>query len=99
MCDCINVKCQTYDNQVKLVAPVWSSKDYICVDTCLMNEILVLWNRGIITTGCCCGHNYLEPYIGVTDEFIPLMKELGYKVHFNHMRPGDEDTFVPNTKL
>lgn len=93
-CDCKNIEIGSYDNQVMLVPPSWSSKEWICVDKCLSQEIQVLWNMGIITTGCCCGHNKLESFIGVKDEFIPKMKRLGYKVHFNPGRPNDEDSFI-----
>lgn len=70
------------------------------VDKCLLPEILKLWEMGIKTTGCCCGHGHSDlSYIGVLPEYIPRMKELGYKVHFNKCRPGDEDSFIPKTKL
>lgn len=70
------------------------------IDKCLLPEILKLWEMGIKTTGCCCGHGHSEAaYIGVLPEYIPCMKELGYKVRFNKCRPGDEDSFVPKTRL
>jgi hypothetical protein len=34
---------------------------------------------GIVTTGCCCGHNKIFAYIGVAWESIEKMKELGYE--------------------
>jgi len=71
----------------------------VAIDKCLLPEILSLWKQGIKTTGCCCGHGRLEPFIGVRDEYIDKMKELGYKVHFNKCRPNDEDSFVPKTNL
>ena len=97
MCNCKNIEIGSYDNQVKLKAPGWSSREFICVDKCLENEIKSLWSLGIITTGCCCGHNRLEGYIGVVDEDITKMKELGYKVEYNPCRPGDEDSFYAKT--
>ena len=70
----------------------------VAIDKCLLPEILGLWERGIKTTGCCCGHGRGEmSFIGVREEFIPKMKELGYVVRFNPCRPGDEDSFVPKT--
>ena len=73
----------------------------IFVDTCLVQEIAELWQLWIKTTGCCCGHNKKtkEAFIWVADENIPKMKELGYLVQYNPNRPGDEDSFIPNTKL
>lgn len=29
----------------------------ICVDTCIIEDILNLWKAGIWTSGSCCGHN------------------------------------------
>ena len=89
----------SFANQVELKAPAWSSKDTICVDTCLKDEILFLWGIGIRTTGCCCGHNKVEGFIGVFDEDIHKMKELGYKVQFNSCRPIDEDSFEPKYSI
>jgi hypothetical protein len=70
---------------------------YVCIDKCIASEILDLWDAGIETTGCCCGHNKAVPYIGVLPKYIPNMKELGYKVRPNEMRPGDEDSFYPKS--
>ena len=74
-------------------------KNEIQVDECLANEIEELWNKGIKTTGCCCGHGVAAPYIGVTEENIQRMKDLGYEVQFNSCRPEAEDSFVPKTEL
>lgn len=71
----------------------------VSIDKCLLSEVVELWELGIKTTGCCCGHGRLEPFIGVREEHIPKMKELGYKVHFNSCRPNDEDSFIPKTIL
>ena len=73
---------------------------YVAVDKCLLPEILRLWEAGIKTTGCCCGHGRPEmAFIGVRPEYIDRMKELGYTVFYNSCRPGDEDSFIPMTKL
>lgn len=72
----------------------------VAIDKCLLPEILSLWEQGIKTTGCCCGHG--RPgmaFIGVKEEFIDKMKELGYEVRYNDCRPGDEDSFVPKTNI
>ncbi len=72
----------------------------VAIDKCLLPEILTFWERGIKTTGCCCGHGRADmAFIGVKPEFIPRMKELGYCVYYNKCRPGDEDSFIPKTKL
>lgn len=101
-CMCNNIELGSYDNQVMLDRPPHmafrtegSSNNMICVDTCLKDEILYLWSLGISTTGCCCGHNKISGYIGVINEDIEKMKELGYKVHYNKFRTNDEDSFDP----
>ena len=72
----------------------------VAIDKCLLSEVVGLWEKGIKTTGCCCGHGKKDmAFIGVKEEYIPVMKELGYKVYFNECRPGDEDSFVPKTDL
>ena len=106
MCDCVNVHMGSYDNQVVLIVPKhmlddwkkWTGKapsqrKSISVDRCIADEIKWLWNQGIITTGNCCGHNTSPAYVGVIDEHIQKMKELGYKVQFNQTRQDDEDSF------
>lgn len=72
----------------------------VCIDKCLLPEILSLWEDGIKTTGCCCGHGDKSmAFIGVKEEYIPKMKAMGYVVQYNECRPNDEDSFIPKTKL
>ena len=95
---CRKSKVQEYDCQVCVKSKWKSSHKWICFDKCLADELFYLWDLGIITTGCCCGHKEHTPYIGVEKEYIPQMKKLGYKVAHNPMRPIDEDSFLPLTK-
>jgi GMP synthase-like glutamine amidotransferase len=105
MCKCKNVKIGSYDNQfvisdlpdhmIKYKSLHGGNINSICIDRCLEQEIRYLWSQGITTTGCCCGHNKLAGYIGVIFKDIPKMKELGYIVRINEMRPCDEDSFYP----
>lgn len=72
------------------------------IDKCLLPEIIHLWELGIKTTGCCCGHgktDMQEPFIGVEFAYIDKMLELGYKVCPNKYRPRDRDSFYPKTVL
>lgn len=70
------------------------------IDKCLIHEVIDLWEKGLKTTGCCCGHGRKDmAYIGVRTESIPTMKAMGYQLAFNPNRPGDEDSFVPKTRL
>lgn len=101
---CNDIKYGTYDCAYNIMLPFKCSFDnefkYVAVDKCLIKEIIGLWEQGIHTTGCCCGHGDInEAFIGVIFEDIPKMKALGYKVWFNSCRPNDEDSFIPKTVL
>lgn len=84
---------------IRMNAPGRERKEYVALDPCITAEVIQLWILGIVTTGACCGHNLPDgfPFIGVKDEFIPKMKELGYEVAHNKCRPNDEDSFVPKS--
>lgn len=99
MCDCKNVECGSYDNQTLIPYPphIKKGNGWAAIDRCLISEILTLWFAGITTTGCCCGHNKQQPFIGVAEKDIPTMKAIGYAVQHNPMRPGDEDSFTPKS--
>jgi len=75
----------------------------ISFDACLAKELFYLWDRGITTTGSCCGKhaNVKEgmSFIGVIEKDIPKMKTLGYVVRENEMDKSREDGFIPKTIL
>lgn len=96
MCKCNNIEFGSYGNQIWVHAPAHMPKENgYCLDRCVAEEVMQLWMKGITTTGCCCGHNKSEGFIGVIDSDIKRMKELGYEVHFNQSRPNDDDSFKP----
>lgn len=98
MCNCVGVEIGSYSAQVLMDAPPHMPKaNGYCIDMCLADEIKSLWGYGITTTGCCCGHNKRVGFIGVAFEDIQKMKNLGYAVARNELRPGDEDSFVPKS--
>jgi hypothetical protein len=108
--NCNEIGFGTYDCVYNIMLPYktkfeWEDDNklkpkYVSIDKCLMHEVILLWEIGIKTTGCCCGHgDSRQPFIGVKKEFIPKMKELGYKVRFNNCRPNDEDSFIPKTRF
>ena len=107
MCNCVDVKIGSYDNQVTLPRPKCmidrtegsSNPDTICIDKCIAEEIKYLWSLGIRTTGCCCGHNKQEGYIGVIDRDIEIMKKGGYKIHFKKDNLSDERNFIPKSHV
>ena len=104
MCNCVNVKMGSYDNQIVFLRPKHmigrtegTTSNTICIDKCIAEEIRYLWSLKVRTTGCCCGHNKQGGYIGVIDKDIEIMKKLGYKVHFNKNNLNDESNFIPKT--
>ena len=83
MCNCPKgIQIGSYDNTALAGHPRWASK-YIYVDKCLVDEIRYLWKCGVITTGCCCGHNIVEPMINVHEDSERLMSDLGYSYKIN----------------
>lgn len=59
-------RCKSYNRpewggdqeEVLLLAPPWSSREQgVCVDACIADAIKMLWENGVKTYGCCCGHN------------------------------------------
>jgi hypothetical protein len=78
MCKCVNVAMGSYDNQTALYPP-FSPDKVVGIDNCLLEEIIWLWERGIVTLESCCGHNKVEGYIAVAEKSIEKMQELGYR--------------------
>lgn len=108
--ECKEIGFGTYDCAYNIMLP-WLTKfpweddtklapKYVAIDKCLLPEVVSLWEKGIKTTGCCCGHGKKDKaFIGVSFDDIPHMKELGYAVRKNSCRPEDEDSFIPKTVL
>lgn len=74
------------DNRVKVGL---SSK--ISIDPCVYDEICDLWEKGIVTYGCCCGHNLTESFVNVAESNIDEMLKMGYEQ--NHTDKSRKDTF------
>jgi hypothetical protein len=101
---CNEIKFATYECAYNIMPPfktgTFKEFRYVAIDKCLIKEIIDLWEQGIKTTGCCCGHGQSDKaFIGVDFEHIGKMKALGYEVRINPLRPNDEDSFVPKTQL
>ena len=103
---CTNIPFQTYECCYHMYVP-WKCKfpweddskktaKLVSIDKCLLPEILKLWE---MTTGCCCGHGKQDAFIGVDEDDIQKMKDLGYEVYYNKYNPNGEDFFIPKTKL
>lgn len=81
MCNCANIDIGSYRNQVNLQN--WWNNEFISIDKCIHDEILFLWSKKIQTTGCCCGHNKINPMINVSPKYHNKMIKLGYKFWIN----------------
>jgi len=91
---CSDIKFGTYDCAYNIMPP-WTYK-YIAIDKCLMKEILELWECGIKTTGCCCGHGDEKmQFIGVEKEYTQRMLDMGYFEKYNPHDPDSHTTFYP----
>ncbi|SFW16345.1 hypothetical protein [Chitinophaga sancti] len=96
-CTCNNVAMGSQANALFVPPPKHFNsvhKGY-WIDKCIFHEVMMLWAIGVATNGCCCGHGIAEPYIGVDDEFIQFMKDLGYQTERNNPRPNYVNHFYP----
>jgi len=96
-------KSHVQDYECQVIKKKYGDLKGIAFDVCLGKELFYLWDLGIRTTGCCCGKHVNDKlglsYIGVVDEDIQKMKDLGYEVRPNSCRPDAEDSFIPKTIL
>lgn len=73
MCDCISYNGQVPGQQgtpeVLLAVPDWVTRERrtVAVDACIADHIKALWEAGIWTEGCCCGHNGQFPRNVIVD--------------------------------
>lgn len=104
MCLCKNIGRTNNDKMTRLEIPkelnLYKEKTYISVDTCMVSEILYLWENNIGTYGCCCGHNSQLPMINIREEDLDKARGLGYIVQTNFC--GEDnikrvDTVYPKT--
>jgi hypothetical protein len=74
-CACEGVAIGSYQNQVELETPQFmrdigqigclTIRGTACIDRCLETLIKSLWEKRVITTGCCCGHNQVDGFVGI----------------------------------
>lgn len=95
--------CGAYDNNI---SPLWCCPvgTYGCsiamttpegkgvsIDRCLADEVSGLWERGIETLGCCCGHGArTASYIQVVPEHCAAMGDMGYRRQPEIVLPGGD---------
>lgn len=51
----------------------------VCIDGCIADAIKELWNKGIETTGCCCGHNIEPGWVSVHQAWYEDIFRLGHE--------------------
>lgn len=64
----------------------YKSPKLFSVDACIKDEMLWLWEQGVVTMGCCCGHNQTYSMVNVLN--TELMDSLGYVKY-----PNRSDTY------
>lgn len=74
--------------------PSQTVRKAVSIDMCIVAEVYRLWQNGVITKGCCCGHGDSVGHIAVSVESIPIMKRLGYK-----SQEHGEEFFTPKTQI
>lgn len=78
----------------------YSYQECIQVDKCLANEIEYLWDQGVMTLGCCCGHGKELGFINVSKNSVEKMLDLGYQFYIFPKELGGidrRDTFIPKS--
>lgn len=102
-CDCINVEAGSYSNTVILgYYPIM--REYagnriasglsgygICVDKCIADQVIYLWEHGVKTYGSCCGHNKKQGFINVGEDFNKAVA-MGFEPYIFEGDEGRLDT-------
>ena len=70
-----DVEIGNHANQVELETPAFmralgrvgclTFRETTSVDRCVASLVQALWERGVVTTGSCCGHNQRNGYVGI----------------------------------
>lgn len=105
MCDCNNISIGSYSNQVEIDPYKFNCmKSYIdnkiseglaptvCIDKCIVDKVIFLWENGVKTFGSCCGHNKLQGFINVGEDFYEKALTLGFEPYIFDEDPLRKDT-------
>ena len=76
----------------------YETRDKVDIDQCLVDEINHLWDNGIHTYGCCCGHGKRLGMINVDKKDCKKMIELGYEFYPNINEGEWKYTFIAKSK-
>jgi len=103
--DCISTgKCE-YSIYLPFLYKGESRYRLVGIDKCLLPEILKIWEYGIKTDWCCCGHGCVTSdgfslaSIAVPKEYKNKMVNMGYKKHMGSFFSDNYVVFVPKTEL
>ena len=102
MCKCKDVEMGDYSNQITLgYYPIM--REYadnrrraglspygICVDRCIADQVVELWEAGVRTYGSCCGHNIEDGFINVGEDYEKAIA-LGFEPYIYNKQPFDLD--------
>ena len=90
MCNCDNVEMGSYAAEVVSLIPE-HMRSYresrlrdglapiISFDRCCLPQIQHLWSLGVVTLGCCCGHNKVKGFVNVGMDGFQKAIDAGYK--------------------
>lgn len=104
MCRCVDVSLGSYSNTTLLgYYPVMREyhdnrveagmSDYgICVDSCIVDQVVLLWENGVRTYGSCCGHNKVQGMINVDERDYEKAISLGFEPYVFSNEPSRKDT-------
>lgn len=91
-----------YSNMIVLPMPdhmkgnnggFYTTKDTICIDPCIVDEIAFLWEQGVHTYNSCCGHGKILADVIVDNRSSNIMEKLGYQMNESwHLQRGAEDS-------
>ena len=68
------------ENQIAVKAPEWSEKDFISIDECIVEQMQALWEAGIVTLACCCGHGEGACSVVIEHSFEPFDISIAYDI-------------------
>lgn len=84
MCNCRSYNLglgETPERVVELPSFAGGEFETVCIDECIADVILELWNRELFTLGSCCGHNLKNPSIVIpnvdnAEEYKTALREI-----------------------
>lgn len=82
MCDCQSYNLDypntgTPEVAMKLPFDLGDRRETVCIDACIAETIQMLWDMGVVTLSCCCGHNgRTDRSVVVNPETVDIAKKV-----------------------